>query len=157
VRKGILDIILFISVLATLNSCKKEKNDITDLSNVRVGYCNTVPDCKAVGKYLVTASFYYIDPWGGGAYDTVYGQTIITITEISPGTIQLTDDTLIHKQFSAVYDSMSSTSNTFIFNSISYPTSQIEIFGGDSIAASFAFNLYASTTGFDSWIGTRVH
>ena len=153
----VLFIVALPFLLAVLNSCKK--NGPEDLTTIQVSYCNTAPDCEAVGTYRVRAS-YFVTSGPNVVFDTIYPSTIITITERSSGVVEFKDTALLHQQFDASYDSTESLFGWSAFtsyNNQTYGQNKISNYGPDSIQVSITTFISAAGREYTYWQGARIH
>jgi hypothetical protein len=115
------------------------------------------PDSLLIGTYHVTASYQYITfvpPGPPMNNDSIYGQTNVTLREVSAGELLFNDASLTHQQMNESY-------NSFICPPTQYPIIYGNIydswiqFTGDSITA---YSGYSSLEGFTGyiWNGTKV-
>jgi len=163
-RKNWGSLIVFVLVFTSINSCKKDSQEITNIGTIVVSNhklpsqadsCTSTPDCIAVGRYGVMAS-YHSRNGPNQIYDTIYGYTTITITEFSAGVIQFKDDSITHLKFTAFYDSSTLYgAGTTLFSAGGSYGVTIIIYPNDSVNIDYytGSGQYGSA---NDWVGHKI-
>ena len=128
----------------------KSGNTVSATDSFFTGY----PDSMFTGTYYVNEYYQvlgYDSIHGPYPIDSNIGNENITITEVRPGTLQLTESSLTHKQFSDPYTVVNG--NEILY--LGFPISSIT-FTGNTVNAFNGYSAVYGSTGY-FWTGTKVH